>query len=750
MIRLGIRNTFFIKVFMCFLALTVLFSLFYSVALSFFKQRIKNEILHTNRTVLRNASERFNSQLNRIKTLLIETNDNADLIGFNQQLLSKPEADVDYLRAKRVIRSLQSEIYKPQTYLETIIVQFKSVSFSFSHKGSSSADLMFGQLYASEAYSHGFGNDEPSGLTSFKLLPVGRFFINGVSKPILPITFEQRGRNYRLTALLDIEEAYDALVGSLTSPGELVILDKDGNELYRRGELPSVSLPALDTDREYLYRAGNYYFYERDAAGTSYVYVLPYKKVIAEMRGLTDRWLLIWAAVLTTGVVAAYFFSRRIQIPVKNLLSAVLNRKPATASSSIQEFDLIRSKINDLLDEREKIADTVEKQSTALTSYSYINRLKDINAESSEWQSLLSAEKSYVVVLYSFRSRRSHRSGSSSLDHGQEEGRRAMLERMDRVVTERFPDSSTFQIERDQFVSVIAEAEREPIIALMSEWKNDPDLEPPDGVLTIAIGTPFGHPSKFSGAYKQVQKMVGQAPLSEKTEIVTNLAGVSPFTLNPKQDHSLNAFLQSGNEDGAYRQLEQLLEQMSRDKASCSHFAELSDIVLSKVSVAVEPLQRNSGASEKLQAFPALLKECFTQAEYKQTFRELVSVVCELIREDKEEQDPVAALVMDILNKRFAQDLSLSYLADLLNMSSAYLSVYIKEKTGSNFSEHLNGIRVRKAQELLVTTEMNINDISLQVGYTNFTSFNRMFKKQTGMTPGEFRRRQIMQIHKSG
>jgi YesN/AraC family two-component response regulator len=81
-------------------------------------------------------------------------------------------------------------------------------------------------------------------------------------------------------------------------------------------------------------------------------------------------------------------------------------------------------------------------------------------------------------------------------------------------------------------------------------------------------------------------------------------------------------------------------------------------------------------------------------------------------------------------------------------MSPAYLSVYIKEKTGANFSDHLNEIRIRKAKELLIVTEMSIQDISLEVGYANITSFNRMFKKQIGMSPGEYRKQQISQIHK--
>ncbi|CAG7651050.1 helix-turn-helix domain-containing protein [Paenibacillus allorhizosphaerae] len=56
---------------------------------------------------------------------------------------------------------------------------------------------------------------------------------------------------------------------------------------------------------------------------------------------------------------------------------------------------------------------------------------------------------------------------------------------------------------------------------------------------------------------------------------------------------------------------------------------------------------------------------------------------------------------MKCVETRYAEDISLDMLADKLNMSSTYLSVYIKEKTGANFSEHINSIRIRRAKQLL-------------------------------------------------
>ncbi|GIP33998.1 hypothetical protein J2TS4_32080 [Paenibacillus sp. J2TS4] len=49
--------------------------------------------------------------------------------------------------------------------------------------------------------------------------------------------------------------------------------------------------------------------------------------------------------------------------------------------------------------------------------------------------------------------------------------------------------------------------------------------------------------------------------------------------------------------------------------------------------------------------------------------------------------------------------------------------------------------RIRKAQEMLHSTNWKVKEIVPKSGYQNINSFNRMFKKFTGMTPGEYRKK---------
>jgi two-component system response regulator YesN len=63
----------------------------------------------------------------------------------------------------------------------------------------------------------------------------------------------------------------------------------------------------------------------------------------------------------------------------------------------------------------------------------------------------------------------------------------------------------------------------------------------------------------------------------------------------------------------------------------------------------------------------------------------------------------------------------------------------LKQATGDSFVSYLNKIRIERAKELLVTTELSSNEISSAVGYRYPQNFIRNFQKYAGMTPGNYR-----------
>jgi len=63
-----------------------------------------------------------------------------------------------------------------------------------------------------------------------------------------------------------------------------------------------------------------------------------------------------------------------------------------------------------------------------------------------------------------------------------------------------------------------------------------------------------------------------------------------------------------------------------------------------------------------------------------------------------------------------------------------------KTATGSTLIGYVQNLRVEEAKRLLEAGEMSSDDISASVGYENFAFFRRLFKRSTGLTPGQYRR----------
>lgn len=85
-------------------------------------------------------------------------------------------------------------------------------------------------------------------------------------------------------------------------------------------------------------------------------------------------------------------------------------------------------------------------------------------------------------------------------------------------------------------------------------------------------------------------------------------------------------------------------------------------------------------------------------------------------------------------------DLSLNYLSDLFDINPKYLSKLFKDEIGEKFVDLLISHRIEKAKLLMQETDKAIQEISEEVGYTNYNSFNRAFKNVVGVAPSDYRK----------
>lgn len=114
------------------------------------------------------------------------------------------------------------------------------------------------------------------------------------------------------------------------------------------------------------------------------------------------------------------------------------------------------------------------------------------------------------------------------------------------------------------------------------------------------------------------------------------------------------------------------------------------------------------------------------------------------IRKRKQEQEQMIAkpveIAVDYICKNYSKGISLDDAAKLAGVSSSHMSRIFKEEMGKGFNEYLTEIRLEESKRLLSKSVMNIREIAMAVGYQDERYFSKLFRKNIGIKPTEYRR----------
>lgn len=100
--------------------------------------------------------------------------------------------------------------------------------------------------------------------------------------------------------------------------------------------------------------------------------------------------------------------------------------------------------------------------------------------------------------------------------------------------------------------------------------------------------------------------------------------------------------------------------------------------------------------------------------------------------------------IKEYIDQRYCNpNISITFIASDLNFSPAYFGRLFKKYFGISFVDYLNKKRLEQAIELLLSTNDSIKTIAERVGFTNVTYFYKVFRKALGITPTEYRRKNV-------
>lgn len=144
--------------------------------------------------------------------------------------------------------------------------------------------------------------------------------------------------------------------------------------------------------------------------------------------------------------------------------------------------------------------------------------------------------------------------------------------------------------------------------------------------------------------------------------------------------------------------------------------------------------------------FAPMLERAVTllqQNRYKTATAYLNAVLGEFLEivdlDPLQKDNSMSTKILEYCTEHFTETISLKLIADSLSISQSSVSKLFSRRLQYSFRDYINDLRIGQAKNLLQETNQSITEVMLSCGFTNQSSFNRVFRSICGCSPREYR-----------
>lgn len=265
--------------------------------------------------------------------------------------------------------------------------------------------------------------------------------------------------------------------------------------------------------------------------------------------------------------------------------------------------------------------------------------------------------------------------------------------------------------------------------------------------LTISVSSTFKKPFKIKKYFDEAFKLSKMKVFLGNDTIILNNTFVKNLDLDTdtlvKRINAINIAIEQNNIENLKSELTHLYD---KDIRGFMQFNYLNYINSSLLDLVVRTCNRYSIAYEDIFSTSYLPIEILST---KETVEEMsgwfIEIFTKIININfnnsfKNKYSKKVADSIDYINKNlFNQSLSLTDIAENINVHKVYLCRIFKEETGENVTQYILKARIEKSKEIILSTNYKLYEISDKLGFNTPQQFSILFKKVTGITPNQFR-----------
>lgn len=748
----------FLKLFSAFLFIILLsmalYLYFYGNSVRIIKENIiKNELEDIWR-----ASSELDKGINDLRKFVYSTGiDISKLTDIDQQ------GQTDFLDFK-ILKKFAQQNVLTNSLLEDIIFYIPEKNYIVNSGGSYSFDKFFELNMDNVNKNKYYWKNQLENYPREQIHPAEAYVtIDSQNKKIarnmiVLVTKKEIFRHFRMVILIHTDRIKE-ICGN-----NFLILNKSNNIIYGdMSTMPNMPgfLESINTDTGADYTSitaedgGNYYifYYISEVYPWIYVKVFPYIEVLNKLNNLNSMAVIILVALLCASTIISYFFSSRFFRPIKKVIDLVLpphdERKEKGKMSN--ELDRTWLHIQDICVKYANFQEKYDRLQDDYKEYFYdklimnagindVDTFKNLKINPLEFDN-------FLVIYYKIKFKESFISRSET--DGIQENNISLVVKELIVLTLHGLCSGnySFQTESSSYAFIVTlNGGSFAINTFMEKLSDYIEVDSEYFYIIMAVSNTYHMISDLKNAYTDALNVFAYHSLKSESQFLSNQS-IKPYYeyeyLKPRNlSEKLNSLVELLKYDEAKQLFIDTLHQFEQQKIPVFI---IRNTFMGLMNDFWDSIRRNCGKSiENKNEIISIYKniEC---CSVKSDFEDVILSVFQLIHEDlngeKREKSThiVVEKIMQQVQAGYYEELSLKLLAYKYNMTPEYLSKIFKDFTGINFSDYLKTARLEKAKGLLLKSNVRIKEIASEVGYNDSSNFIKVFKKEFGVSPNEYR-----------
>jgi two-component system, response regulator YesN len=482
-----------------------------------------------------------------------------------------------------------------------------------------------------------------------------------------------------------------------------------------------------------------------------YICMMPYGKIISKVAYI-KRIILIYTCVcFLLGILLAWFLARKYSRPLKEIIDTFINllgsdkSKPGISNVN-SGYEFIKGSISGLISQSKEYQKHFEEQSPILRSVLYKRLLDGDFKNISEIVNTLSQigismeAKCFSVLIVEIQGY-----GDTVNDKVLKEFVIARMVVRD-VLTKSLRNSLHAYDQSEDRIAVILPFQTDDNLAIEKELNDIIDenrIKSADFDITANyyVGRPYMNLADIHISYQEALRTADFNDYNNKGVVVW-YKDIPKRKDNYYYPIEMESRLINMVKNGDKQEVEKLLaviyaENFTKRRLSASLLRHLMHELHGTLVRIIESYHDDNEA-----------KNALVEIDMQKSIQEVhdavfgvYSLLCDEVARKRDNRNNILkGKVLEYINQNYMHsEFSITMLAARFKMSETYIYQFFKENMDDTFAGYLENLRAEKACHLLTTTDLSIEEISEQVGYTSGHSFRRAFKRYKGIIPSSYR-----------